>query len=247
MLKLAIATPTYNEAKNIPLLIKKISKTVGKLKGVNVTLLVIDDNSPDKTADIAEQAGKQVKSKNFKVEVLRRKGKDGFGKAYVHGFKELLKKDYDFILQTDADLSHDPKYIPKFVALAADNEFVVGSRYVKGGATPDWGWHRKLLSRGGNMYTRAFLGSKITDYTGGFNLYSADLLNRINIDTLQAGGYGFLIELKYRALGETNSVAQVPIVFMDRQHGSSKIPKSTIIKNFVLVPKIRKQRRKSAK
>lgn len=239
-MKLAIATPTYNESKNIKKLIPRIAKACSEIKDISITVLVIDDNSPDKTADIAEKAASKLNQKNFKVQVLRRKGKEGFGKAYVHGFNELLKKDYDYILQMDADLSHDPKYLKDFIALAVQGkDFIVGSRYVKGGGTPDWGWHRKILSRGGNIYTRLLLGSKITDYTGGFNMFSTDLLRAIDTNSLQAGGYGFLIELKFVALAHSNATAQLPIVFIDRQHGSSKIPKSTLIKNFFLVPKMR--------
>lgn len=240
MKKIAIATPTYNEAKNIQKLIPAVAIVCQKFPDLSFTLLVIDDNSPDGTADKAEAAAKKLKVKNFTVDVLRRKGKEGFGKAYVHGFDTLLAQKFDYIIQMDADLSHDPKYLKDFIEAAQNGaDFVVASRYIKGGGTPDWGLHRKLLSRGGNLYTRLFLGSKITDYTGGYNMYSADLLRRIDTGSLQASGYGFLIELKYRALQHSKSHHQVPIVFMDRQHGTSKIPKSTLFKNLVLVPKIR--------
>jgi dolichol-phosphate mannosyltransferase len=238
--KIAIATPTYNEAKNIVKLIPAVAKAVKSFNDISFTLLVIDDNSPDKTADIAEAAAKKLKQSNFSVQILRRKGKEGFGKAYVHGFQVLMKQGFDFIIQMDADLSHDPKYLPDFIHKAqAGHDFVVASRYVKGGGTPDWGLHRKILSRGGNLYTRAFLGSTITDYTGGYNLYSKKLLKDIDIESLSSGGYGFLIELKHRALQHAKSPAQIAIIFHDRLHGSSKIPKSTLFKNFVLVPKIR--------
>ena len=238
--KIAIATPTYNEAKNIQKLIPAVAKVCAKFPEIDFTFLVIDDNSPDKTADLAEQAGNKIKQRNFHTQVLRRKGKEGFGKAYVHGFQVLLKQKFDYIIQMDADLSHNPKYIPQLIKLAEDgHDLVVASRYEKGGGTPDWGLHRKVLSRGGNFYTRAFLGSTITDYTGGYNMFSAELLKKIGIDSLSAGGYGFLIELKYRALQNAKSPAQIAIVFHDRLHGKSKIPKSTIIRNFVLVPKLK--------
>lgn len=243
MTKFAIATPTYNEAGNIKKLIKAIDKNCKGMPADSFTLLVIDDNSPDGTADIAEAAAKEVKNKNFRVQVLRRKGKEGFGKAYVHGFNELLKQDFEYIIQMDADLSHDPKYLKDFVKQAgAGCDFVAASRYVKGGGTPDWGLHRKILSRGGNLYARLVLGSGVTDYTGGYNMYSADLLKKIDTGTLSSGGYGFLIELKYRALKQSDSHAQVPIIFKDRQHGKSKIPRSTLIKNFILVPRLRRQK-----
>lgn len=243
-MNLAIATPTYNEAKNIVKLIDAIDSVCPKHPDINFTILVIDDNSPDKTADKAEYAGKNVKAKNLKIRVLRRNGKEGFGKAYIHGFNELLKGNFDYIMQMDADLSHDPKYINDFIKEAkSGTEFVVASRYITGGDTPDWGLHRKILSRGGNIYTRMLLGSKITDYTGGFNMFSTRLLKAIDPDSIEATGYGFLIELKAKALLMTKSSAQIPIIFKDRQHGQSKIPRSTLVKNFILVPKLRRKLR----
>jgi len=239
VIKLAIAVPTYNEAKNIPKLTKQIKAAVVKA-GVPCTLLVIDDNSPDGTGKIVDKITKAEKSKDFIVTVMHRKEKNGLGKAYVAGFKQLLEGGYTHILQMDADLSHNPKYIPEMIRAAQDGaDFVVGSRYIRGGDTPDWTWNRKLLSRFGNIYTRVFLGSKIHDYTGGYNLYATNLLKKVGLDTLQAGGYGFLIELKYRALKHSYHVAEVPIVFMDRTHGVSKIPKNTIFKNLLLVPTLR--------
>jgi len=237
--KLAIAVPTYNEVVNTKKLLPAIKKSLKGYPKLSTTVFVIDDNSPDGTADSVEKLAVKLKDKNFAVKVIRRKKKEGLGKAYVDGFKQILKQGFDYILQMDADLSHDPKYLPEFLDAAKDVDFVVGSRYVRGGSTPDWGLHRKLLSRGGNLYTRLFLGSQITDYTGGFNLYSSGLLRKLNLNKLEAGGYGFLIELKFKALQNSDDVAQVPIVFMDRQHGISKIPRSTIIKNLKLVPQLR--------
>lgn len=237
-IKLAIAIPTYNEALNIPKLTQQIKNVCLKMD-INCTLLIIDDNSPDGTGTIAEELAKSQKNRNFKIEMLHRKNKEGLGKAYVAGFKYLLKDNYDYILQMDADLSHNPKYLSKMLEAASNGaDFVVGSRYVKGGGTPDWSLYRKLQSRGGNLYTRFFLGSRITDYTGGYNLYSTNLLRAIDLDDLQAGGYGFLIELKYLAQKNSKNIVQIPIVFMDRQHGKSKIPRNTLFKNLLLVPEL---------
>jgi dolichol-phosphate mannosyltransferase len=238
-MKLAIAIPTYNEAANIKKLLPAIKENLSNESSVDCTVFVIDDNSPDGTADISDKVGKKLKATKFNVKVIRRKKKEGLGRAYIYAFHAILALDYDYILQMDADLSHDPKYIPQFLQATEDCDFVVGSRYVKGGATPDWSWNRKLLSRAGNIYTKTILSSKISDYTGGYNLFSAALLHKINLDTLQAGGYGFLIELKYKALENCHNVAQVPIVFMDRQHGDSKLPRGIIIKNILLVMKVR--------
>jgi dolichol-phosphate mannosyltransferase len=237
--KLAIAVPTYNEAKNIQKLLPALKKNLSGYPKLKTTVFVIDDNSPDGTAVIADDWATKNNVTNFKAITMRRVKKEGLGKAYVYAFNKILAQGYDYVLQMDADLSHNPKYIPAFLDETTEADFVVGSRYIKGGGTPDWSLKRKLLSRGGNFYTRFFLGSKITDYTGGFNLYSADLLRKLDLGTLQSGGYGFLIVLKYRALQACHSVRQVPIVFMDRQHGNSKIPKNTLVKNLVLVPQIK--------
>jgi len=236
--KLAIAVPTYNEAANLKKLIPAIYRNLKSYPKLTCTLFIVDDNSPDGTAEVAEKLGLKYRTSSFHVKVLRRKTKEGLGKAYIYAFRHILNDKFDFILQMDADLSHDPKYLPAFLDAAKRVDFVVGSRYIKNGGTPDWQWYRKLLSRGGNLYTRLFLGSQITDYTGGYNLYSTSLLKRIDLNNLHAGGYGFLIELKYRALHNCQAVEQVAIVFMDRQHGSSKIPRNIIFKNLVLVPQL---------
>jgi dolichol-phosphate mannosyltransferase len=154
--------------------------------------------------------------------------------------KYLISNDFDFIMSMDSDLSHNLRYLKNFVNKAASNsDFIVGSRYIDGGATPDWSLIRKLLSRYGNYYARVFLGSKISDYTGGFNMYSKNLLEKIDLDRINASGYGFLIELKYKSLLQAKNIFQIPIIFHDRQNGKLKIPKITIIKNFSLVPRLK--------
>ena len=239
IIKLAIAVPTYNEANNVSQLVKQMKAAMLKTS-TSCVLLIIDDNSPDGTGRIAEDLSRAEKTKTFQVYVMHRKKKGGLGSAYIAGFRHLLDSDFSHILQMDADLSHNPKYIPQFVRAAAEGaDFIVGSRYVKGGDIPDWAWYRKLISRLGNFYTRLFLGSKIHDYTGGFNMYTKDLLGELDIDTLQARGYGYLIELKYRALRHAKKTIEVPIVFRDRTHGMSKIPKNTLLQNLLLVPQLR--------
>jgi dolichol-phosphate mannosyltransferase len=235
--RLAVAVPTYNEAKNITKLINGIKDATSKT-GVFCTVLIIDDNSPDGTGDIADKLATQENDVAFKLQVLHRQAKQGFDKAYIAGFHKLLQGNFTHIMQMDADLSHDPKYISQFIKAASEADFVVGSRYVKGGGTPDWAVHRRLLSHFGNIYARVFLGNNIHDYTGGFNLFSSQLLKSINSDSLEANGYGFLIELKYRALKHCQHVKEIPIVFIERQHGVSKIPRTTILKNLILVPKL---------
>ena len=237
-IRLAIAIPTYNEAENIKLLVREI-KTITMMGHIQCTIFIIDDNSPDGTGEIADKLAKKETSSFFKVKVMHRKEKNGLGSAYIDGFKEILKGKYTHVMQMDADFSHNPKYIPLFLEAAKNSDFVVGSRYIKNGGTPDWPFHRKSLSKLGNMYVRAFLGSKIHDYTGGFNLYSKSLLQKIPLDSVSANGYEFLMALKYHALQYVDSATEVPIVFLDRKHGKSKMPKMTIVKTIMLVPRIR--------
>ncbi len=240
MRKIAIITPTYNEVDNIRKLIPDIEKACKGFKDLKFTLFVVDDSSPDGTADAAKQALKSTSAKNFKVEVLVRKEKNGIGKAYMYAINKILKQDFDHVLQIDADFSHNPKYIKDFIAQARlGKDFISASRYIKGGGIADWGFHRRVLSLGGNTYTRLILVSKVTDYTNGFNMFSTDLLRKINVDSLSSAGYGFFIELKYKAYQNAKHFAQVPIVMVDRKLGKSKIPKNTILINLLLVPRLR--------
>jgi dolichol-phosphate mannosyltransferase len=236
-IRLAIAMPTYNEAKNIAKMVRKI-KDVTQSSILSCTVLIIDDNSPDGTGGIADKLATDESNSVFKVQVLHRQTKQGLGKAYIAGFRKLLEGNFTHIMQLDADLSHDPKYIPQFIQAGSKADFIVGSRYIHAGGTPDWSLRRKLLSLFGNIYAKAFLGNKIHDYTGGFNLFSTKLLKKINPDSIEADGYGFMIELKYLALNHCENIIEIPIVFVERQHGVSKIPKNTILKNLLLVPKL---------
>lgn len=239
-MKLGISIPTYNEAKNIDKLLDKLKDTLSDQKEIKTTVVVVDDSSPDNTGNIVEKFAKSYNTNNFRVKLITRKVKDGFGKACIAGFNKLLNENVDYILQMDADLSHNPKYIPKFIDSARSGyDFIVASRYVSSGGTPDWPLHRRLLSKYGNFYVRFILSNKISDYTGGYNLYSRGLLHKINLNDIKSTGYGFLIELKYKALLNCKSAKQIPIIFRDRQHGKSKIPKNTLIKNLILVPKLK--------
>ena len=246
MIKFAIITPTYNEAGNIGVLLGQLENVCQTIKDGRFTIVVADDDSPDGTADLVRATAKKVKAKNVEIRVLLRKKKDGLGRAYINAFKVLLKEDFDYILQMDADLSHDPKYIKKFVAEARKGrDFVAASRYTKGGGVDNWGWHRRILSWGGNFYTRLILGRKVTDYTTGFNMYSTKLLRELDMNSLTYGGYGFFIELKYKAIQLSKNFAQVPFIMTDRVHGKSKIPKRTILVNLQLVPRLRLTNKKS--
>lgn len=239
---LAILIPTLNEAKNVQILLREIFTITGLYRQVNFNVFVIDDSSPDGTAAVAHIMSKELVSPNFSISIINRVKNEGLGKAYIDGFKSMLEliNPPDYILQMDADLSHSPKYIPEFLAAARRGaDFVVGSRYIPGGSSPDWSWYRKLLSRGGNFYACSILGRRIHDYTGGFNMYSIGLIREMDIESIDYFGYGFLIDLKFRAARLAKKIIEIPIHFTDREFGQSKMPANTIIKNFILVPKIR--------
>ena len=241
-IKIAVLIPTYNEVQNIPVLLRAMQAMGSKFSDVAINIYIIDDSSPDGTAQAAETLNAELESVNFKVSVIRREQKEGLGKAYIDGFKKMLAlhETPDFVLQMDADLSHNPEYIAQFIkGIGEGADFIVGTRYIPGGSCPDWSWYRKLLSRGGNTYARLILGRKITDYTGGFNMYGLGVLKKINWDTLDSAGYGFLIDLKYQAQQVSKKIVEVPIQFLDRQHGQSKMPLNTIFQNFALVIRIK--------
>ena len=241
-IKIAVLIPTYNEVQNIPGLLRAMQAMGSKFSDVAINIYIIDDSSPDGTAQAADTLNTELESVNFKISVIRRVQKEGLGKAYIDGFKKMLALPDvpDFVLQMDADLSHNPEYIAQFInGISEGADFIVGTRYIPGGSCPDWSWYRKLLSRGGNTYARLILGRKITDYTGGFNMYGLDVLKKINWDTLDSAGYGFLIDLKYQAQQVSKKIVEVPIQFLDRQHGQSKMPLNTIFQNFALVIRIK--------
>lgn len=237
--KVGIVIPTYNEAENITSLLTLIKKYVSNIKGYHFLVVVIDDDSADGTIKLVRDTSIKLGSERFKIVALNQKKKTSYGTACVKGIDFLLRQNVDYILTMDADLSHNPRYIPWFIKLSSDNDLVVGSRYIDSGGIPDWSWYRKMLSKYGNLYAKMILDSRITDYTGGYNLFSAALIKRLNLKKVTSSGYGFLIEIKFRAAIITDSIAETPIVFMDRTHGKSKLPKSTLFNNLLLVPKLR--------
>jgi dolichol-phosphate mannosyltransferase len=195
-------------------------------------VLVVDDGSPDGTAEIAERLGKELGS----IEVMRRHRKSGLGSAYRAGFRWGLERDFDACVEMDADLSHEPEALPDLVGALSDGcELAVGSRYIPGGAIPNWAWHRRLLSRGGNVYASALLGLGVADSTSGFRVYSATVLRRIDLDRIRADGYGFQIEMTYQAKRAGASVVEVPIRFVDRVDGQSKMSMFIVVEALALV------------
>lgn len=209
-----ICMPTYNEAENIQAIITAIHEVAPE-----VHLLVIDDNSPDGTGQIADEMAQE----DERIFVLHRTEKAGLGKAYVAGFKWALEQGYERVLEMDADFSHQPKYVPEMFGQLDRYDVVVGSRYVAGGGTRDWGMIRKLLSRGGGIYARMILGIDVQDLTAGFVAWRAETLQNIDFDKVEAQGYVFQIEMKYRAHQKGYKILEIPIVFPDRTAGESKM------------------------
>ena len=210
-----IVIPTYNESENIGSLIEAVLAVTPQ----EVEFLVVDDNSPDGTGKLVESISQQ----NPRFHVLHREKKMGLGTAYVNGFRWGLTKGFDAFVEMDADFSHNPKYLPEMLKLLESNDFVIGSRYVEGGGTVNWGIGRKVLSQGGSLYSRLILGAPIRDFTGGFNGWKRKVLESVELDTLRSDGYSFQIELKYRAFLKKYKFKEFPIVFEDRKVGRSKM------------------------
>lgn len=232
MEKLLIIIPTYNEAQNIKSFLEKIYNSC---KNIDYSILVVDDNSPDKTAEIV----KDWSLDHQNCYLLSREKKEGLGKAYIAGFKWGLERGYNFFCQIDADFSHSPEYIPLFLGKIKNYDFIIGSRYVKGGSVKGWGILRKIISRGGSLYSKIILSSKINDFTGGFNLWSKKVLECINLDSLYSSGYSFQIEMKYRASKKGFKFYEYPIIFIDRENGKSKMSKSILFEAIINVLKLR--------
>lgn len=246
MKKLLIVIPTYNEKENIVNLIEIIEDTLSKLhfnceKIWDITsLLFIDDNSPDGTAKIIEDISKEYPE--GKVNLIKRAGKLGLGTAYITGFKWGIQNSFDYICQMDADLSHNPVYIKDMLDAIKEADFIIGSRYVKGGDVRNWGMLRKFISKGGSLYSKIILWVNINDFTGGFNLWKKEVLEEINLDKIISNGYSFQIELKYRAYKKGFKYKEVPIIFDDRTHGKSKMSKKIFIEAVINVWKLRFKR-----
>lgn len=213
-MKQLIVIPTYNEKENISHIIPAVLE-----KNPQVNILVVDDSSPDGTSEIVQEIAK----KDLRVHLLLRKKKEGLGRAYISGFEWGLANGFEVIVEMDADFSHRPEDLTKLLAAMRNSDFIVGSRYVPGGATVNWGIMRKLISRAGGIYSRIILGFPLNDWTGGFNAWSAQTLKKINLPEVKSNGYSFQIELKYRALKSGQKGHEVPITFEDRRVGQSKM------------------------
>jgi dolichol-phosphate mannosyltransferase len=217
--RVAVIVPTYNERANI-------ESTVGRVRSAvpEADLLVVDDNSPDGTGEIADK----LAAEDSHVHVLHRDRKAGLGAAYIAGFHWALEEGYDVIVEMDADGSHRPEELPRLLDALAGADLVLGSRYVPGGTVLNWPKSRELLSRGGNTYARLMLGIKLKDATGGYRAYRASTLRKIALDEVESQGYCFQIDLAMRAIRAGLTVTEVPITFVERVHGSSKMSRAVV-------------------
>lgn len=226
MRNVLVVLPTYNEAGTIGEVLRRSRAALAEAQ-----ILVVDDGSPDGTADLADAVAAELGG----IDVMRRKARAGLGDAYRAGFAWGMERGAEVLVQMDSDLSHDPDVLPDLVAALDDHDMVIGSRYVPGGSIPAWGWHRRLLSKGGNVYSSRLLGLAIKDMTSGYRAYRRSVLELIDLDSLHADGYGFQIEVVFRAAQAGARIAEVPICFVDRQAGVSKMTTSIITEALGLV------------
>lgn len=222
-----VVLPTYEEAANIVEVLERIRASVA-----HAEVLVVDDGSPDGTADLAAAAGREL----GQIDVLRRPGKAGLGTAYLAGFAWGIERGFDVLVEMDADLSHDPADLARlFATVEAGADLAVGSRYVPGGSIPNWSWHRRALSRWGNRYAGWVLGLGVHDATAGFRAYRASMLERIDLGSVRANGYGFQVEMAYRVRGAGGTITEMPIRFADRVRGTSKMSSRIVVEALALV------------
>jgi dolichol-phosphate mannosyltransferase len=226
-----LVLPTYNEAENVAALVEAARAKLPP----SARVLIVDDGSPDGTGAIADELAERHES----VSVLHRPLKEGLGPAYIAGFRQALAGGAGLVLEMDSDFSHDPAYLPRLLEAARRADLVLGSRYVPGGGVSDWGPLRKAISRGGSAYAKFVLGVEVEDMTGGFKCFRREVLEAIDLDSIQARGYAFQVEMTYRAIQAGFKVVEVPIVFRDRQTGSSKMDRSIVAEAIWRVPLLR--------
>ena len=230
-----IVLPTYNERENLPLALRRI-REIADGHDLSLHTLVVDDGSPDGTGELADRLAQEMPD----IEVLHRQRKEGLGRAYMAGFKHALAGGAENVFEMDADLSHDAAYLPDFLRrIEQGADLVLGSRYVAGGGVQNWGLTRRFISRGGCLYARTILGMPVNDVTGGFKCFRRQVLEAIDLDGIQSSGYGFQIEMTYRAWQLGFRVEEVPIIFVDRALGSSKMSGDIMVEAMVNVWRLR--------
>ncbi|MBU0519075.1 polyprenol monophosphomannose synthase [bacterium] len=226
-----VVIPTYNEIENINQIIPAVLE-----QGPSLDILVVDDNSPDGTAD---EVRKLMQQHGDRLQLLERPGKMGLGTAYVTGFKYALERGYDYIMEMDADFSHDPKVLPRFLEAIQEADLVLGSRYVNGVNVINWPLRRLLLSYGASMYTRFITGLPVKDPTGGFKCFRREVLEAIDLDRVKSNGYSFQIEMSFRVWNKKFKVKEIPIVFTDRVGGKSKMSSKIVREAIWMVWKLK--------
>jgi dolichol-phosphate mannosyltransferase len=224
--RVVIVMPTYNERQNLEIITSRVREAVPE-----ADLLVVDDNSPDGTGDLADK----IAEADPRVQVMHRTEKAGLGRAYVAGFAWALERGYDLIVEMDADGSHRPEDLPRLLATSASADAVIGSRYVPGGTVVNWPKSREFLSKGANLYNRIMLGVRVRDATGGFRVYHAATLREIDLNGIQSAGYCFQIDMTLRVLQAGLTITEVPITFIERERGTSKMSNTVIIEAFTRV------------
>ena len=227
-MKAVVCLPTYNERQNLERMVRALGD-----RGVSV--LVIDDNSPDGTGELADRLAAELDH----VEVLHRDRKEGLGPAYLAGFKHALADGADLVLEMDADFSHDPADVTRLITWTSEADLVLGSRYARGGSIANWGRLRRFISAGGSHYARRLLGVRVHDLTGGFKCFRREVLETLDLDAITSRGYAFQIETTYRALRAGFRVIEVPIAFVDRERGSSKMSRRIMLEAIWKVPALR--------
>lgn len=239
MTRVAVCLPTYNEAENVALMLDAVLGVFDE-NGIDGRILVIDDASPDGTAEIVDERARAEP----RVAVLRRAQKEGLGLAYRDGFRQVVDEGAETIVQMDCDFSHDPAVIPSLLAALADNDFALGSRYVRGGGVVGWPLHRRAISKGGCLYARLVLGISVNDLTGGFKAWRANVLEYLLGRSIDARGYGFQIQMTYEAISAGYRVREIPIIFRDRLRGKSKMHFGVVTEAVLMVPRLRLEARR---
>ncbi|MBM4173574.1 MAG: polyprenol monophosphomannose synthase [Ignavibacteria bacterium] len=227
-MKAIIIIPTYNELDNIDNILTAV------LNAADVHVMIVDDNSPDGTSDRVEER----KKTDTRIHLLKRPGKMGLGTAYCEGFAKALSMGYDAIMEMDADFSHDPQDIPRFLKEIEQNDLVIGSRYSNGVNVVNWPLRRLILSYGANLYTRIITGMPVKDATGGFKCFRSSMLAKIDLNNIHSNGYAFQIEMNYRLWKAGARIKEIPIIFVDRRSGVSKMNKSIVYEAVFLVWKL---------
>ena len=230
-MRAVVCLPTYNERENLEPMLHALESVLGP----DDRVLVIDDASPDGTGDLADRLARELPF----VDVLHRPRKEGLGRAYVDGFRRALASGADLVLEMDCDFSHDPADVPRLLAAAREADLVLGSRYVRGGRIENWGPLRRIVSAGGSLYARFLLGIPVRDLTGGFKCFRRAVLERLELDAIASHGYAFQVETTYRALRAGFRVVEIPITFVDRLVGGSKMTRGIVLEAAWKVPALR--------